>query len=197
MDTAIEAKVIFLKEGYKNILDLGCGTGRHTLMLADAGFNVHACDISQAGIDITRKLIDEIGLRNVKYSLQDMYNLDLDNEMFEGILCIWVQGHGLREEVQQGILEAHRILRKGGTFYTDFVIKDDVTYGIGEEIAPDTFVGGRPGEEGIPHYYTTIDELYDIFKMYKEVKIERKTYKFNDDLGNEHVIEAAVVVARK
>ncbi len=197
LDTAIAARDIFLREGCKNILDLGCGTGRHTLMLADKGFSVHACDISQAGIDITRKLIDDVGLMNVSYSIQDMYDLNLQNEMFDGILCIWVQGHGIREDVQQGILEAHRILKNGGIFYTDFVIKDDITYGIGEEIAPDTFVGGRPGEEGIPHYYTTIDELYEFFGIFTEVEIERKTYRFNDDQGNEHVIEAAVVVSRK
>lgn len=197
LDTAIAARDIFIDKGYKSILDLGCGTGRHTLMLADAGFDVHACDISQAGIDISRKLLEDTGFDDVTYSIQDMYKLKIEDECLDGILCIWVQGHGLREDVAKGILEAYRVLKNGGTFYTDFVIKEDVTYGLGEEIAPDTFVGGRPGEDGIPHYYTTIEELKEFFSVFSDVSVERKTYRFDDQHGNEHVIEAVVVVAEK
>jgi len=197
LDTAIIAREIFYNQNYKDILDLGCGTGRHTFMLADKGFNVHACDISDTGLRITEQLLKTNGFNNVTYSIQDMYNLTLANESFDGILCIWVQGHGVREQIKKGITEAYRILKKGGTFFTDFVLKNDITYGIGEEIAPDTFVGGRPGEEGIPHYYTTIDELKDFFSLFSKVNIERKIYRFFDNDNKEHIIEAAVVIAIK
>jgi len=197
LDTAIQAADIFEKNGFENILDLGCGTGRHTLLLADRGFNVHACDISETGIKMTKELIENLGLVNVTYSIQDMYNLSLDSDALDGILCIWVQGHGVREEIVKGIKEAHRVLRKGGIFFTDFVTKDDITYGIGDEIAPDTYVGGRPGEEEIPHYYTTSDELNEFFKIFEEVSIVDKKYRFNDNDGNIHEIIAAVVIAKK
>lgn len=197
LDTALEARDLFLRRGHEKVLDLGCGTGRHTLMLSDAGLKVHACDISETGLEITRKLMEETGFHEVEYSLQDMYDLTLQDEMFDAILCIWVQGHGVRDQVQKGIGEAFRILRSGGTFFTDFVIREDVTYGVGEEIAPDTFVGGRPGEEGIPHYYTTEDELREFFHMFSQVETKPKIYRFHDDEGNEHVIEAVVVVATK
>ena len=197
LDTAIQAADIFDKNELENILDLGCGTGRHTLLLVDRGFNVHACDISETGIKMTRELIENSGLSNVSYSTQDMYNLNLDSDTLDGILCIWVQGHGIREEIAQGIREAYRVLIKGGIFYTDFVTKDDSTYGIGDEIAPDTFVGGRPGEEGIPHYYTTVEELKELFEIFDEVTIKDKIYRFNDNEGNTHEIIAAVVIAKK
>ena len=197
LDTAIQAADIFCKNGFKKILDLGCGTGRHTLLLADRGINVHACDISETGIKMTRELIENSGLSNVSYSIQDMYNLNLDSGSLDGILCIWVQGHGIREEIAKGIREAYRVLIKGGIFYTDFVTTDDSTYGIGDEIAPHTFVGGRTGEEGIPHYYTTVEELKELFDIFDEVKIENKIYRFNDNEGNTHEINAAVVIAKK
>ena len=197
LDTAIQAADIFDKNGFENILDLGCGTGRHTLLLADRGFHVHACDISETGIKMTRELIENSGLSNVSYSIQDMYNLTLDSDILDGILCIWVQGHGVREDIAKGIREAYRVLTKGGIFYTDFVTTKDITYGIGDEIAPDTFIGGRPGEEGIPHYYITVSELKELFGIFDEVTIEDKIYKFSDNEGNTHEIVAAVVIAKK
>ena len=197
LDTAIEAKNIFKENKFVDILDLGCGTGRHTLMLADNGFNVHACDLSQTGIDITKGLMDDLGLENVTFSLQNMYSLKLESESQDGILCIWVQGHGVLDQVKEGINQAHRVLRKGGIFYTDFVTTDDTTYGIGEQIAPNTFLGGRPGEEEIPHYYTTKEALKELFKAYSDVTIKDKTYRFEDAQGDIHEIKAAVVIAKK
>lgn len=197
LDTAIEARDIFLMNEFKDVLDLGCGTGRHTLMLADSGFNVHACDLSETGVEITKNLINDVGLNNVTYSIQNMYDLNIDTESQDGILCIWVQGHGVLEEISNGIKEAYRILRQGGIFYTDFATIEDVTYGIGEKIAPNTFVGGRPGEEGIPHYYTTVGELKELFKDFSEVNIEDKVYRFTDMDGGNHEIKAAIVIAKK
>lgn len=197
LDSVVNASNLFFERGLKYILDLGCGTGRHTYYLADRGFKVHACDISETGIEITKKLLIGASLNDVEYSIQDMYELGFEDNFFEGILCIWVQGHGIREEIVRGVNELHRVLKPGGTVVTDFVTVDDETYGIGEEIAPDTFVGGRPGEEGIPHYYTTMDELRTMFSEFSEVKLTDKIYTFYDESGKEYRIDAVIVEAQK
>ncbi len=197
LDSVVEASNLFFERDYNRVLDLGCGTGRHTYFLADKGFDVHACDISETGVNITKKLIENAGLSNVDYSLQNMYDLSFEDSVFDAILCIWVQGHGYREEIITGINELHRVLKPGGTVVTDFVTTDDETYGIGEEIATNTFVGGRHGEEGIAHYYTTKQELKDLFRNFDEVKLRDKIYTFSDDNGKEYKIVAVVVEARK
>ena len=47
--------VPFLKQNkVRKILDLGCGTGRHTVFLAQHGFNVTAIDISDAALGYLR-----------------------------------------------------------------------------------------------------------------------------------------------
>ena len=84
-----------------------------------------------------------------------------------------------------------------GVVGTDFVTTEDSTYGIGKEIAPKTFVGGRPGEENIPHYYTTREELEDMFKNFANVVLRDKVYRFNDKNGNEHKIITIFVEAQK
>lgn len=197
LDSVVDAVEVFNKKGYKDVLDLGCGTGRHTYFMADRGFNVHACDISDARLKITKELIQEAGLENVEYSIQDMYSLTFKDNLYDAILCIWVQGHGIKEEVEKGIKELYRVLKEGGTVITDFVTIEDSTYGIGTEIAPKTFVGGRPGEENIPHYYTTREELEIMFKNFAEVELRDKVYRFNDKEGIEHRIIAIVVEAQK
>mgnify|MGYP001163051610 CR=1 FL=1 len=197
LDSAIEAAELFCKNNFSRILDLGCGTGRHTYFLADRGFHVHACDISETGLDITKKLINDAKFENVDFSIQDMYSMTFEDESFDGVLCIWVQGHGTKEQMEKGINEIYRVLKKGGMVVTDFVTTDDPTYGIGYEIPPNTFVGGSPGEEDIPHYYTTREELEIMFKAFSKVKIKDKVYRFNGLNGKEHKIVALLVEARK
>lgn len=197
LDSVVEACKIFVQNDYNNVLDLGCGTGRYTYFLANNGFDVHACDISETGVEITRKLIDEAGMTNVTYSVQDMYAMTFEDNSFDGVLCIWVQGHGYRDDIIKGVKELYRILKPEGTVVTDFVTKEDDTYGVGEEVAPDTFIGGRPGEEGIAHYYTTRNELEEIFTDFSEVKLRDKVYTFSDDAGKQYKITAVIVEAKK
>lgn len=197
LDTVVEAVNHFEKAGYKHVLDLGCGTGRNTIYLANRGFKVSACDISKTGIELAKKQATELGLTEIDYRIEDMYRMTYDDNCFDAVLCIWVQGHGTREEVQRGIDEIYRVLHKDGTVITDFVTIEDITYGVGEELAQNTFVGGRPGEEGIPHYYTTKEELELMFSNYKNVDIQDKIYCFKDMYGDEHIIKAAIVKAIK
>jgi len=44
----------FGRPGPKSVLDLGCGTGRHAVILARRGHVVHGVDISEAMLDIAR-----------------------------------------------------------------------------------------------------------------------------------------------
>ncbi|AHV98829.1 class I SAM-dependent methyltransferase [Paenibacillus sabinae] len=197
LDSVVEAANVFLENKCKKILDLGCGTGRHTYYLVDKGFNVHACDISETGIEITKELLERSEKSNAEYSIQNMYSMTLEDNIFDGVLCIWVQGHGVREEIQKGINEIYRILKNDGIVVTDFVTTEDPSYGIGDEIAPNTFLGGRPGEENIPHYYTTREELCGMFRKFSDVVLKDKVYEFKDTYGNKHRIVAILVTARK
>ena len=197
LDSVINAAALFQNKELKKILDLGCGTGRNTLYLAKKGFEVHACDISETGISLTRDLVQQENLNNVEFSIQNMYSLNFADEVFDGILCIWVQGHGRKKEVQKGINEIYRVLKQGGIVITDFPSVEDPSYGMGEKIEENTFVGGRAGEEKIPHHYTTCKKLKQMFSEFKEVDIKEKVYTYTDEEGDEQNINAFMVIAEK
>jgi len=59
------------------ILELGCGTGRLTIPLAEAGFEVHGVDLSQNMLEICRHKVDEKGLEDrVHLTLDLLHNSD-------------------------------------------------------------------------------------------------------------------------
>ena len=48
--------------GARRVLDLGCGVGRHALLLAEHGFDVEAIDGSPAGLAVVRETAAARGL---------------------------------------------------------------------------------------------------------------------------------------
>lgn len=46
---------IFRQQKVKTVLDLGCGSGRHTVYLAQRGFRVFGIDVSPTGIALTKR----------------------------------------------------------------------------------------------------------------------------------------------
>lgn len=66
-------------EGGERILDLACGTGRHSLELVRRGFSVVGCEISPELVEIARKDADAEGLE-ATFVEGDLRELDFEEE---------------------------------------------------------------------------------------------------------------------
>lgn len=66
-------------EGGERILDLACGTGRHSLELVRRGFSVVGVEIGQELVDIARKDAEEQGLE-AEFVQGDLRELEFDGE---------------------------------------------------------------------------------------------------------------------
>ncbi|MFH1607718.1 MAG: class I SAM-dependent methyltransferase [archaeon] len=103
-----------LQKGDK-VLDLACGYGRISFLLAEKGFAVE-------GIDISPNLIEDAKLESKKrglgiiFKLGDFRKLSYDNESFDKIICLWSSfNHLLKEEDQiKALDEMYRVLQKKG-----------------------------------------------------------------------------------
>jgi 2-polyprenyl-3-methyl-5-hydroxy-6-metoxy-1,4-benzoquinol methylase len=96
--------------GARNILDLGCGNGAFSAVLATKGFNVEGCDSSDSGLTIARRAYP-----NLPFFLYDIVNpLPSDRaERYDAVVCIEVVEHLLLP--RQLVLNVSAALRPGGT----------------------------------------------------------------------------------
>ncbi|WP_207670176.1 class I SAM-dependent methyltransferase [Acetivibrio thermocellus] len=190
-------KDIFKSFGCKKVMDLGCGTGRHTIYLAQNGYQVFAVDISETGIEVTRAKAEKLNLTNIEFAQLDMRNLSVDDNLMDAIMCVWTSGHGTFEDARKNLKEMYRILRLGEILVIDYVSREDENYGKGTEIEKNTFINNVEGEENIPHHYFAKEEIEELYTDFSDVDINPVDYYFTDSYGTRHTIKAFVVIAVK
>jgi 2-polyprenyl-3-methyl-5-hydroxy-6-metoxy-1,4-benzoquinol methylase len=78
-----------------SILDIGCGTGRHSIELARRGYRVTGLDLSSAMLDIARANAQAAGVE-LTWIEADATDFKLD-EKFDAAICLCEGGVGLIE----------------------------------------------------------------------------------------------------
>jgi ubiquinone/menaquinone biosynthesis C-methylase UbiE len=99
------------------ILDVGCGTGRHTIELTKRGYTVVGVDLSEAQLARAREKAERENL-SIEFRKQDARNLPYDSE-FDVAVMLCEGGFPLMEtdEMNFAILESvTRALRPGAKF---------------------------------------------------------------------------------
>ena len=163
----IEAARFFEQQGLKTILDLGCGTGRHTRHLSEQGFQVYGCDASENALQIAREILPRI-----QFAQCDMTSLPYEDEFFDGIVSNAVIQHGEIASVKKGISEMYRVLRKGGVLFVTVPSTNHPEYLTGEEIEPNTKISIDAIDGNMPHHYFTEPEMRELFGEYSIIKLE-------------------------
>lgn len=141
-DAQIEREVNFI-EGNLNlspgsvVMDLGCGTGRHAVSLAQRGYTLLGYDLSHPSLTAAAELAQVTG-QKVNFLQGDMRELSFESK-FDAIFC-WNATFGYFEEeknlrVLQSIFTA---LKPGGSVLLDLVNRDFV---IGQEPNSNWFEG--------------------------------------------------------
>ena len=169
-----KASALFRTKGYQKILDLGCGTGRHSLFLAKQGFQVYATDMSLTALKIAGEKAAALGLRNIHFQQHDMRDIPFSGGFFDAVICTWSLHHGTLAQIQKTIGEVHRVLVLGGMFVTDIPSVTTPGSKNGTEIEKNTLIGKKT-EEDVPHHYSTRGEVVTLFSEFQQLSVRLQT----------------------
>lgn len=160
--------VDFLREAKaERVLDLGCGTGRHTAYLVQNGFELIGCDSSEAALRIVREVLPEVELL-----VCDAGSPPYRNQSFDGIFCHAVIQHGTLAAIRKTIAEMHRVLRGGGALFLTVTSTEHPEYQTGHEIEPGTKLHIDAIDGDMPHHYFTEQEMRQLFGRFVIAKLE-------------------------
>jgi len=153
-----ETVPLLKKRGVHTVLDLGCGVGRHALLLAGEGFNVHAVDASPSAMDFVMRQAGQRQL-HIQLKMSEMTELPYASETFDYLLAWNVIYHGDLPVVQRALSEILRVLKPGGIFQGTMLSKRNSEILTGQRIAKDTYINAECFEKRHPHFYCNGAEL--------------------------------------
>jgi len=158
----IKKLFFFISKPDPLILDVGCGDGRHTMLIERNGGRAIGIDLSKNMLEEARSLYPSGDFRKM-----DMRQLLFDDNSFDGI---WASGsiyHVTKSEASEVIGEFERVLKLDGVVAVNFKLGT----GEGMESNPKSYSGS-------PRYfaYYTRDEMRDIFVSSGFKELESCTY---------------------
>jgi ubiquinone/menaquinone biosynthesis C-methylase UbiE len=104
-----------------DILDLGAGTGRLTLILAPRAKSIRAFDVSAEMLRVCRERLIASGLSNWGVEVADHRNLPVEDDSVDLIVSGWSMSYLAvwnpeqpNQELDKWLIEMRRVLRKDG-----------------------------------------------------------------------------------
>lgn len=117
----------YLTPGAK-ILEIGAGTGRYSIALADKGYDVTAVELVPHNIEIMKKKVKpEHSIRIYEGNACDLSFIDSDT--YDIVLLLGPMYHLFSDEDKhRALFEAVRVARKGGVIYSAYCNNDTTMY---------------------------------------------------------------------
>jgi ubiquinone/menaquinone biosynthesis C-methylase UbiE len=176
------------RESAKRVLDLGCGAGRHSILLAKTGFQVVALDLSETALKILEDRLKTASIDNVTLVKHEMWELPFVENYFDGVVCTNVLHHGRLVEIKRAVREIHRVMRKGSSALIVALSTADFRKGNGKMLERNTYVFTRGEERGIIHHFFTRQELRSCFGEFEIVSFEERLIPVEEGGNRAHFL---------
>ncbi len=153
------------EKGFKKILDLGCGLGRHSILFAKNNFDVYSLDLSKYAINHLENWAKKEQVY-ISTKLGDMHELPYGDNSFDAIFSYHTISHTDTFGFGKIINEIKRVLKKDGEIFLTLCSKE--TWSFREAGYPmldaNTIIKQEEGpENNIPHFYVDLEDIYKYF----------------------------------
>jgi len=142
------------------VLDVGCGSGDHSLYFKEKGLEV-------VGIDLSRKMVEISRGKGVDARVMDMENLEFESESFDGVWAVASLLHVPKRNIPGVVENISKILKPEGILYVG------VKRGEGERFVPDKCEGN--GQRFFS--YWSEDEMLNFFENYLVLNFRARRVK--------------------
>ena len=151
----------------RTILDLGCGAGRHAIILANEGFRVAALDVSETALRILETRLKAVSIGNVVLVKHEMGQLPFIEDYFDGVVSTNVLHHGKLADIKKTVDELYQVMKPGALAFIIVLSSTDFRKGTGEKLERNTYVFTKGEERGIIHHFFTRQELDSILSKFE------------------------------
>ncbi len=116
-----------------NVIDLACGTGRHSILFAENGFNVTAVDLSENLLNVARKTAENLELK-INFVNADLRNFCITSKFDLALNLFTSFGYFETDDENFSLFfDASDLLKNNGYFVidyfnTNFIRKNLVAY---------------------------------------------------------------------
>jgi len=163
------------RQKVRDVLDLGCGIGRHAILFAESGFTVTAVDDSRKALDILQENAYEKQV--VITCLKGSYGKEIFSEdSFDLVIAYNVLYHGYRDDFNRSIKLVYKYLRPGGLFFFTCPTRQDAKYGNGEKVRVNTYRSLNSVHPGDIHYFANEDDIACFLRDFTGYRVEREEH---------------------
>lgn len=188
---------VMKSRGMRRVLDLGCGTGRHTVYLAREGLDVYALDIAPEALARTAQ---SLARERLPASLQqaDVVALPYPDGFFDAVVSVSVLHHNTTAHIRSAVKEIRRTLARGGLLFACECARGDYQDGRGEQVEDGTYLAPPNADQpGVPHHFFAEDEIRRLLQGFRLVKLERMVQEFTDGSGRQALTVRWNILAEK
>lgn len=168
-------------------LDLGCGKGRHVLLMCELGIRAHGLDVSDVAISFAGSWLKSRGL-SADLRTGSMGELPYAGASLDFVLSHGVFDHALEAVRAQGTAEVERVLKPGGLFFLSVISERDSAFGQGRKVEENTWLVEEGFERGIPQAFFDSERIrreFGRFKTESAVMCESTTLEGRSLIGTD------------
>ncbi|MBO4412119.1 MAG: class I SAM-dependent methyltransferase [Lachnospiraceae bacterium] len=153
------------------ILDIGAGTGRYTLPLAELGHEVTAIDLTPYNVGILKQKAERAGIR-LSARIGNALNLKKEESGSYDLILLFGPLYHLfsEDEKERALSEAKRLLKPGGTLCASYIMNDFavVQFGFLENNAESAYYSGKLSAD-----FRVQNEKKDLFSYDRPEDLDR------------------------